>query len=468
MELTFEESQRSLWPALVLLKGSGASADGLLERVRTWLGTTRPHGHEDDSPERLMAPATTRDVIDWLSSVWRGLEEATQGQLAARRRLIGESIVHSRLPQDQQAGLLTALDYLYRLNVAARVARTAGGSRQEEIPVSRNPLMQRVYHRLAALAATDLPLWLTGEKGTELEWMGRLVHRLRGSSDKAFRVWDMIRMQQKAVSDPWWDFPDLTADGAETTVLITRIDTFPAHWQQLLHDFLVRQLTRPDSCRIIATSIPLSLEEGVLPGVCPELFAFLSATRIEVPPLRSRIEDLDSLISFLARSRNLKDPVGRLGSAAMQILRAHHWPGNLEELDRVMTHAVRRKPTGIIGIGDLPEMVLPPSPEEQLIVLTLEAIYRQSGFRVLQSEPRRIALARFLVNASGRPFAALDLQKNFNLGRETARRLLNALMERSLVTGIKGAGGTRITRYVTAETEHLPDTRRRKPVKKGS
>jgi transcriptional regulator with GAF, ATPase, and Fis domain len=67
-----------------------------------------------------------------------------------------------------------------------------------------------------------------------------------------------------------------------------------------------------------------------------DLYYRLAVFPIKLPPLRERMEDLDSLMeSFLARFC----PGVSMSSEARQILSEHNWPGNVRELRNVLERA---------------------------------------------------------------------------------------------------------------------------------
>ncbi|MEJ2718807.1 MAG: hypothetical protein P8182_17040, partial [Deltaproteobacteria bacterium] len=449
---TFDEIQRDLWPALVLMRGGRADepSTSLLETIRRWLTLSRPHAHDDDAPERLKSPASARDVTDWLHAVWNRLDTAAESALFSTRQSIMGRIVRSGLSHADQARLLTAMDYLYRLSTARRVARSVSGSPRVEIPFTESAQMQRTYRRLVELAATDLPLWLSGEKGTELERAARLIHRLRGLGPEAFRVWDTGKSSREA-SDSWSDVIELDEGRSPVTVLARSLNEVPERFQRQLYDYLVQGLGRPQPVRVIVTASPATSEDEWHTGIYAELFAFLAATRLKIPPLRARICDLAGLITYFARSRALEDPIPRFTPTALEVLQGYHWPGNVEELNVTADYILQKRPAGPIRVEDLPETILAPFGREEEVTGLLEVIHRQDGFRVLRSPGRRQAMAHFLAGPEGETFSLLELQKRFDLGRETARRLLAAFTARGLVHGEKGARGKRITRYRRAD-----------------
>jgi len=67
----------------------------------------------------------------------------------------------------------------------------------------------------------------------------------------------------------------------------------------------------------------------------------LNKFSIRVPPLRERLEDLPALVDcILAReARTGRRP--EVAETTMDRLRAYHWPGNIRELENVLTRAFR-------------------------------------------------------------------------------------------------------------------------------
>jgi transcriptional regulator with PAS, ATPase and Fis domain len=94
-------------------------------------------------------------------------------------------------------------------------------------------------------------------------------------------------------------------------------------------------------CRIIAAT-NVAIEDSVEAGTFREdLFYRLNVLRVDIPPLRDRIEDTDELARhFLADGARVHG--GRqktLAADAVAALRAHRWPGNVRELRNVMERA---------------------------------------------------------------------------------------------------------------------------------
>jgi DNA-binding NtrC family response regulator len=307
--------------------------------------------------------------------------------------------------------------------------------------------MQAAYRRLAGLAATDLPVWLIGERGTELEELARLVHQLRGLPEGSFHVWDHADGERVRIVRRASKRKHERSDFAEGTVFAPFADAAPPGFQSLLYDHLLKDLYGSGSCRIVVSSGPVDLVTDNLSDISTELFAFLAPTSVRIVPLRNRIEDIPGLVSFAARHLGFHDPAPRITPEALDLLRQYHWPGNTQELKWVTAYMVKKRPSGDIRPLDLPETIRPPAHGQEHLLEELQEIGEKNGFRVLASQEGRGKLSAFLTERGNARFTASDIQRLFSMGRETARRLLQALEAAGLVIGTKGAAGCRVTGY---------------------
>ena len=94
--------------------------------------------------------------------------------------------------------------------------------------------------------------------------------------------------------------------------------------------------------QILAAS-NLDLSERIAAGAFREdLYHRLSVVRLELPPLRERIDDLDELVPQIVAEYNAKagKRVHRIDEGVWRRLRGHRWPGNVRELRNVIERCV--------------------------------------------------------------------------------------------------------------------------------
>jgi len=81
-----------------------------------------------------------------------------------------------------------------------------------------------------------------------------------------------------------------------------------------------------------------ALEQGTFRE---DLYYRLNVVPIEIPPLRERKNDIEALATYFIEKFNQhhKKNISALAPDAMELLKAHSWPGNIRELENVIEHA---------------------------------------------------------------------------------------------------------------------------------
>jgi DNA-binding NtrC family response regulator len=144
-----------------------------------------------------------------------------------------------------------------------------------------------------------------------------------------------------------------------------------------------------------------------------DLFFRLNVLPIELPPLRSRGDDVLLLFGHaLTRAcRKAERPVPNLSSEAIERLRRYRWPGNVRELQNVAERIAIFGPPGHVAVEDLPSEVqevpeLPGAPDIPPGDFDLTAYLEQVEEAVL----RRTLLRHDGVKA--RAAASLGMERN--------------------------------------------------------
>lgn len=102
------------------------------------------------------------------------------------------------------------------------------------------------------------------------------------------------------------------------------------------------QKTEPIDVRIIAAT-NFDLKSKIESQEFREdLYYRLTVVQIKVPTLQERIEDIEPLVDkFLFKyGVEYKDRIMSITPEALKLLKRHHWPGNIRELENVIQHAV--------------------------------------------------------------------------------------------------------------------------------
>ncbi|MFG5382366.1 response regulator [Yoonia sp. R2-816] len=212
-------------------------------------------------------------------------------------------------------------------------AGTAGAAEQgDDLPlVGRTAVMQALYRLVARVMNTQLPVLITGESGTGKSLIARAVHDFSDRRSLPF-------VTVAAADLEGMDGPSTVLSRAKGgSILFDEVSDLTDEAQGRI----VRMLdTLADNApRIMATSqsdLMARMEEGKFRE---DLFYRLGGVTVDVPSLRERVDDIPLLAEhFLVRAERDGAPARRFGDAALDLVRAYSWPGNVRQLE----NAVRR------------------------------------------------------------------------------------------------------------------------------
>ncbi len=214
--------------------------------------------------------------------------------------------------------------------------------------------MQEIYHRIALAARSQAPVLITGESGTGKELVARAIHThgTRGSGPflaanmAAFSTGlmekELFGHLKGAFTGADMEAPGLFRQAQGGTLFLDEIGDLLVEMQVKLLRVLENQevipvgASRPsriDVRMVAATNRPL--EESVREGKIREDFFYrLNVFRIELPPLRERMDDFEELAMHF-----LRDHRPGISDAALKALKGRSWPGNVRQLKNAVEHA---------------------------------------------------------------------------------------------------------------------------------
>jgi DNA-binding NtrC family response regulator len=235
--------------------------------------------------------------------------------------------------------------------------------------VAGSARMKTVMDIVAKVAPTDANILIRGENGTGKELIAQALHRQSMRADKVLVAVDLGAVAESLFESELFGhrkgaFTDALSDRTGRfqaahggTLFLDEVGNLPPPLQtKLLRVLESREIVplgsdqpAPIDVRLIsATNRPI--ESLVAEGLFREdLLYRINTIEIELPPLRERLDDLPELVrhfvTLYSRKYNLHGK--KLSSQALEVLRAHRWPGNIREL----SHAVER--ALILGDGDM-------------------------------------------------------------------------------------------------------------------
>ncbi|MFT3927169.1 MAG: sigma-54 dependent transcriptional regulator [Myxococcales bacterium] len=242
-----------------------------------------------------------------------------------------------------------------------------------------SPVMEALYDRIERVAMSQASVLIYGESGSGKELIARAIHELSRRRAGPFVALncaavpdtllesELFGHERGAFTDAKSARPGLLRQAHGGTLFLDEIGDMSIALQPKLLRALEERTVRPvggdrevifDTRIVAATHRDLNAEVG-RGSFRADLFFRLNVVSIEVPPLRSRGDDLLFLANhFLGEFATRDDkPVHGLSEEAAQRLAQYRWPGNVRELRNCMEHAVAMARTSLVSGDDLPEYV---------------------------------------------------------------------------------------------------------------
>jgi DNA-binding NtrC family response regulator len=258
-----------------------------------------------------------------------------------------------------QTELSAAIAKAVRSHESAR-ANARSDARGRAALVGDSPTMQEVLRIIDRIADTPSTVLITGESGTGKELVATALHE--GSSR---RNRPLIRINCAAIPK---DLMESELFGYERGAFTGAVTSKPGRFEladggTLFLDEIGEvpveggiKTTRVDVRLVAATNRDLA--EDIEAGrFRKDLFYRLAVVPIVLPPLRDRTEDIPTLVRhFLEKyNRRLNKQIDGLEPAALAVLQAYAWPGNIRELENLIERVLLFADGPLIHLKDLPE-----------------------------------------------------------------------------------------------------------------
>jgi two-component system nitrogen regulation response regulator GlnG len=381
----------SLKPLNVWLVDDDASIRWVLERALRQGGMSPTAFDQADTA----LAALRRDRPDVLITDIRmpgrsGLELLTQIRASQPELPVIVMTAHSDLDSAVAAYQGGAFEYLpkpFDIDQAVDLVRRAAQQRTaapepaleaRRIPemLGQAPAMQEVFRAIGRLSRSSMTVLITGESGTGKELVARALHRHSPRVAKAFIALNTSAFTADLLESELFGHEKGSFTGADQlrrgrfeqadggTLFLDEIgDMSPQLQTRLLRVLAENEFYRVGGqipvrvdVRVIAATHQ-DLEERVRQGLFREdLLHRLNVIRIEVPPLRSRREDIpELLVHYLsAAATELGAEPKTLTPEAAGALANFEWPGNVRQLVNACRRLTATAPGREIKVEDIP------------------------------------------------------------------------------------------------------------------
>jgi len=229
--------------------------------------------------------------------------------------------------------------------------------------------MQKVYHRITHVAATNSTVLITGESGTGKELAARAIHENSPRKEKPFVAVDCSSLAETLLESELFGHVKGSFTGAVQTktglfkiadggtLFLDEVSNISLSTQaKLLRALQERKITPIGGTQLVPIDIHLvaatnkNLRTMANEGTFREdLFFRLNIIPIELPPLRDRKQDIPILIRHFLKKHTAEigKKIKGVAPDVMSFLENYSYPGNVRELENMIERAV------VLAEGDI-------------------------------------------------------------------------------------------------------------------
>jgi len=309
---------------------------------------------------------------------------------------------------------------LRRSRMEARIERGRASelAHSGETPLLGNSAaMERVRILIDRAAPTDANVLILGENGTGKEIVAREIHRLSRRSGHPMVSVDLGATAETLFESELFGHVKGAFTGAEgdrigrlkaadrSTLFLDEIGNLPLHLQpKLLTALEQREVvpvgsnkTIPIDVRVVAATNVSADKLADEKRFRQDLLFRLNTIEIELPPLRERRDDIETLLEHYLSlyARKYDKPQRELPQHVLEVLCRHDWPGNVRALRHASERAVIMADGDRYRIDDFP---LPQRSEAASLSvvgdsLNLDQLEKQMIERALRMHHFNVSLA---------------------------------------------------------------------------
>ncbi len=267
-----------------------------------------------------------------------------------------------------------------------------------------NTALASELHRLESTALAGLSILIVGEPGVGKGAVAQELAAASAPQSIEISVTEFDSAQQLLRTAVKEDTP--------ISVIVLDVDQFGGNRQERLLESL--SAVSPSRLRLLVSTASRDPLQVAPPATLSrELAVRLSSTRIEIPPLRQRKEDVEVIVRSQLSRRLPGEPSAVITDRALEMLREAEWTGNDRELIEVIDKLRRRlavDPSPVIDIGHLPEVVTnKESPASTLHGWIDEEFSRNRDLETVLAHAERLLIESTLADTGGQVSAAAEL-----------------------------------------------------------
>ena len=225
----------------------------------------------------------------------------------------------------------------------------------------KNKKMVELVEFANSVAKSSSPIFITGETGTGKELFAQGIHNASNRKDKPFIAQNCSAVPENLIESIFFGTSKGSYTGALDkkglfeacdggTLFLDELHCMPIHLQAKLLRAIESRAARRigeneerkfDVRIIAATNINSNdiLNQG---HIRHDLYYRLSVVKIDIPPLRERVEDIKILSDFFIKKYNkiFEKNITSISPEIIGFMLTYDWPGNVRELENFIESAM--------------------------------------------------------------------------------------------------------------------------------
>ncbi|MBP1925600.1 PAS domain S-box-containing protein [Sedimentibacter acidaminivorans] len=246
--------------------------------------------------------------------------------------------------------------------------------------ITQNKNMLKVKDIAIKSANSASTVMIQGESGTGKEYFAHAIHYASQRKDAPFIRVNCAAIPPELFESELFGYDSGAFTGAKKegkigklelanggTILFDEISSMPYNMQaKLLRVLEERELERVGSnigikidIRIIACTNENLLNLVKEGRFRKDLYYRLNVVRINIPPLRDRLDDIPNLCEDILKQllKNVGLPYKTVTEKAILAFQLYNWPGNVRELRNILERAANMSYNNYIDLNNLPDYI---------------------------------------------------------------------------------------------------------------
>lgn len=233
--------------------------------------------------------------------------------------------------------------------------------RSREQLLGDSVVMAKVRAKIAKLARSQAPIYISGDSGTGKELVAKLIHEKGPRSNHAFVPINCGAIPQELMESEFFghkkgsftgaiaDKPGLFQTASGGTLFLDEVADLPLHMQVKLLRAIQEKSIRP-----IGSDVEIAIDVRILSATHKnlgrlvaagqfrqDLFYRINVIELALPNLNQRKEDIPQLSQHILQklAKTFNETAKQLTDQAMDALIQYPFPGNVRELENILERA---------------------------------------------------------------------------------------------------------------------------------